>query len=451
MAAKMSVLVNGKSIGVGISILLAAAALRLPGLGGRSLWLDEAYSVWQAGRGHLTIWVTDRDPVHSGLYYSLLHPWLHLGQEEFWVRLPSVWASLLMVALVWLLGRRLAGAAAGRWAALLLAVSPLDVWYAQEARMYALLAMSGVLWAVALTWARSAGPTVGFFRWWTILPLAVFFSLGLYLDLPMILLWGGLSGIWLADWWQRGRDPQPLFIWLIGSFSGALLSWPVWSFVPPWIQAIEARLLFPLWFWVGLLFVGPLTGGWVIFFLGSRLLGDAAGRRWLLFLSGLLFICLVLWMLWPQLALFKRLAVLFWPYLVLCTAVMFNRYTSRSWLIGLASLALLVTLLGQWLVPKDDWRGVVAYLNDAAAPGDLVWLSSVADRLPYIYYQPIHPFQLGGVAQLQERGAAAPTIWLITSYGGDSALKAWLNENRTLAGHIPFYRIDIWQYSLEQP
>lgn len=450
MAAKTRVRVNDRSVWPGIGILLAAAALRLPGLGERSLWLDEAYSVWQAGRGHITIWVIERDPVHSGLYYSLLHPWLQLGQEEFWVRLPSVWASLLMVALVGLLGWRLAGAAAGHWAALLLAVSPLDVWYAQEARMYALLALNGVLWAVALTWVRPTRPVAGFFRWWPTVPLAVLFSLGLYVDLPMILLWGGLSGLWLGDWWQRGRDPHPFSVWLIGSLFAALLAWPVWSFVPPWLQAIEARLPFPLWFWMGLLFIGPLTGGWVTALLGSRLWVASTGRRLLLSLSGLLFVFLVLWMLWPQLTLVKRIAVLFWPYLVLLTAIMFSRYGSRFWLTGLASLALLVTLQ-QGSMPKDDWRGAVAYLNAAAAPGDLVWLSSVADRLPYIYYQPTHPFQLGNVNHLQERGAAAANIWLITSYGGDPAIQTWLADNRFLVAHIPFYRLDIWQYQLEQP
>lgn len=51
--------------------------------------------------------------------------------------LPSALCSILGVALVWQVGRKLGGEKVGVAAAALLAVAPLDVWYAQEGRMYA--------------------------------------------------------------------------------------------------------------------------------------------------------------------------------------------------------------------------------------------------------------------------------------------------------------------------
>jgi len=75
------------------------------------------------------------------LSYLLLHAWIQLfGDDEPVVRSLSVLFGVLAVPLIYgvawqLLRRRLAGLLA----ALLLAVSPLHIWYGQETRMYALL------------------------------------------------------------------------------------------------------------------------------------------------------------------------------------------------------------------------------------------------------------------------------------------------------------------------
>lgn len=129
-----------------VAIFLIAVLLRFPSLGLKSLWLDEAASVRFA-----TPVLENVDSIHPPLYYFLLHHTMtSLGDSEAAIRLPSAIFSLANVGLLYLLGRRLADRETALLAAALLAVSPLDVWYAQEARMYAAVACATLLIALGL-------------------------------------------------------------------------------------------------------------------------------------------------------------------------------------------------------------------------------------------------------------------------------------------------------------
>jgi hypothetical protein len=127
-------------------LLLAGFALRTYQLAVQSLWYDEAISWYltQMPLPQLTEWTAN--DIQPPLYYYLLWLWVRLaGISEFALRFPSVACGLLTLPLLWRLARRLFGPRAG-WLALLLAVlSPLHVYYAQEARMYTLLTLLGVL------------------------------------------------------------------------------------------------------------------------------------------------------------------------------------------------------------------------------------------------------------------------------------------------------------------
>src|SRR3989304_709792 len=141
------------------AVLLAAVALRLWGLGDKSLWFDEAYSVYIARQalGEIPRLLRVYDP-HPPLYYVLLRLWMGVaGQSEVAVRVPSVVASLAAIGLTYLLGRRLAGEGVGLLAAGLLAASPFQVTAAQEARMYPFLMLFGVGASYALWLALAEG------------------------------------------------------------------------------------------------------------------------------------------------------------------------------------------------------------------------------------------------------------------------------------------------------
>jgi 4-amino-4-deoxy-L-arabinose transferase-like glycosyltransferase len=122
-------------------VTLAGAALRLFLIGDKSLWLDEAFSVILAQRsvGEVLREIVLTD-THPPLYYLALHAWVALGDSEAMVRSLSAIFSIASIPLMYLVGKALyEGRRAGLLAATVLAFSPFQIWYAQEARMYAML------------------------------------------------------------------------------------------------------------------------------------------------------------------------------------------------------------------------------------------------------------------------------------------------------------------------
>jgi hypothetical protein len=130
-------------------ILFIAAFLRFHNLGLQSFWNDEGNSYVQSTRTFLDIAANAARDIHPPGYYWLLAGWrLLVGESEFALRALSAFAGVLTVALTYALGRRLHSATAGLAAALLVALNTFSIYYGQETRMYALLA----LWAAAGMW-----------------------------------------------------------------------------------------------------------------------------------------------------------------------------------------------------------------------------------------------------------------------------------------------------------
>lgn len=134
---------------VGMTVL--GGFLRFYAIGDKDLWLDEAFSVWMSRQPlpALFDWLVRIDQ-HPPLYYTLLHFWLAFGDTAAQVRLLSALLSTLTIPVIFLIGRQIAGPAAGLIAALILAVAPFQVRFAQETRMYALLTLNVALALLAL-------------------------------------------------------------------------------------------------------------------------------------------------------------------------------------------------------------------------------------------------------------------------------------------------------------
>ena len=124
--------------------------LRLWHLGAPSLWNDELFSLFYADASLPFLWTTGfAIETTPPTYYTLLAGWMKLaGHSEFALRLPSVIASTLAIPMVGLIGRDLGGWRCGLIAALIFAVAPMELYYAQEARAYAfmLLPLAAMLW-----------------------------------------------------------------------------------------------------------------------------------------------------------------------------------------------------------------------------------------------------------------------------------------------------------------
>lgn len=130
-------------------ILLLAAVLRLVNLEGRPLWYDEAFSILFARRSWGEMIAGTLGPTtaaaeeHPPLYYFTLHGWMQLfGDSPAAVRLLSIVCGVVTIAAIYFLGQHLFNQRVGTTAALFAALAPFPLYYAQEARMYALLGVA---------------------------------------------------------------------------------------------------------------------------------------------------------------------------------------------------------------------------------------------------------------------------------------------------------------------
>ncbi len=117
-----------------------AFGLRTTRIDNQSLWYDEGASARASERpaGQI-IRDTARD-IHPPGYYLLLAGWEDFaGASDLALRLPSALFGALAAALVYAIGSRFFGRWVGLVAAVLAAANPFQVWYGQEARMYAML------------------------------------------------------------------------------------------------------------------------------------------------------------------------------------------------------------------------------------------------------------------------------------------------------------------------
>ncbi|MBX3061470.1 MAG: glycosyltransferase family 39 protein [Anaerolineae bacterium] len=126
-----------------VVILLFAMLIRVYNLQKESFWEDEGWTMLLIkGQSPADIVINMANDQHPPLYFLLLHYWVEItGNSEFAVRLPSAFASLIGVALIFRLAADLFGARVGSLAALVLALTDNDVMLAQDARHYALMSM----------------------------------------------------------------------------------------------------------------------------------------------------------------------------------------------------------------------------------------------------------------------------------------------------------------------
>lgn len=189
-----------------LCLTLAGAVLRVYLLGDKSIWLDEAFSI-ALSRHELgdLLRLTVLTDAHPPLYYIALKFWTMLGTGEGMVRLLSVLFSTAAIPMMYLLastlyeereGASVSNAASAQWgllAAAILAFSPFHIWYAQEARMYAMLTFLVLASATFLVKALRENER----RYWG--AYAVTTSLALYTDNGAI--WFVVAVVLFSGYW----------------------------------------------------------------------------------------------------------------------------------------------------------------------------------------------------------------------------------------------------------
>ncbi len=177
-----------------LAIVAGGLAIRLWHLQFQSLWWDEGVSIYLSGAG-LGALTTAKDfsvDLHPPGYHVLLALWrLAFGPSVFSMRLMSVFSGILAVPLVYTFARAALAKAShelaakitlvATLAALLAAVSPIDVYYSQESRMYPLLPVLGLLSLLATLRVTRVGRRQDWALWVAanVVGLYVYYYLGL--------------------------------------------------------------------------------------------------------------------------------------------------------------------------------------------------------------------------------------------------------------------------------
>jgi uncharacterized membrane protein len=420
-----------------LGITLVAAALRLYNIGAAGLWTDEAGSVWMAAKHSVSaVWywvaVLENKPP---LYYWLLHFWLSAGRSEGVLRLLSALCGTLAVPVVYATGRIIGNRNVAIMAALLFSLSPINVHYSQEARMYSLLTLAAAVSILGQAWLLSspeaAGMSIGApFRKPapaahrggapnpSALPAAaawLAYVLGtaaaLWVHYPGVFLPIAANCIVLMSARDLTRRPHFMRNWIVAQLAVIALcspliplyrhqsSGPNFAPVPAVSLATVLDALLP----------DLNSSGGAPLYLGVRALGFelavvAVGlamwawrgnRRWLTFTLGLWLIPLageiIVSMVWRPILATRTLMWTTIPfYLIVATAMtqLRRRPVYRAAiLIALSCIMAYGLSANYWPKPEyEAWRPVAEYIAGNIRAGDVILFNDSYVELPFDYY-----------------------------------------------------------------
>ncbi len=387
-------------------ITLVAAAMRLHGISARSFWFDEAVSPEIArlpwSQFIKVLWNRE---ANMAFYYVLLHFWLSIGQTEGFIRGFSALFSVATVPVIHALGVRLFSRRAGLVAAWLLSINAYHVFYAQEARGYALVIFLSSLATLQLLKNLQEPASARWGAYTAISALAVYtqFFGGL------VVVAHGVSLLFL----KRDDVPWRDFLRSLTRFSFLMI--PIAVFVVrvgpapiAWIQKTRPDTVLNF-----LIDIGGNGGIWLLAFDAIALaaagfwgaaLWRAKGRT----LQTWSFALVWAWLLVPILILLaaSEWRPLFVPrylspslpaFLLLISAGIARlRPAVLAWILG--AIISVGSIAGTTIYPmnfdlgRDDWRSATSFIFDHAQPGDGVFFFVNFGRIPFEYYKSIrHP------------------------------------------------------------
>jgi mannosyltransferase len=229
-----------------IIALATFATITLFNVTDAAIWFDEAFGAYLIQFSFVDVARYTATDVHPPLYYWVLKAWAGLfGTGELGLRSLSIFFALATIAMTFLLTRRLFGRKVALVALLFLALSPMLVRYADEARMYTMAAFIVVSATYALVKATDTQQR----KWWVIYGVLV--GLGMWTHYFTAL-------IWLSHWVWRA--------WLTYVRDASLKSWWKKFFTKDWVIAhIVAVGVFSPWlyFMVKQLGVVQAAGFWI--------------------------------------------------------------------------------------------------------------------------------------------------------------------------------------------
>ena len=222
------------------AIALLAAALRFWRLDGSSLWSDEGNTWALIQRSFAAIARDAAADIHPPGYYWLLKVWTSVfGLDAAGMRSFSALAGVALVLAVYGIGRQTGGPRFALTAAYVAAINPFQIYYAQEARMYMLLALLGAGLIAALLawlaceerqrapgWAAAGFVACGAAGFWT------------HYSFPILLTAAGLAYLW---YWLRRSRAHPRGLARLTYFT--LANAAILVLYSPWLTTAVERVL----------------------------------------------------------------------------------------------------------------------------------------------------------------------------------------------------------------
>jgi uncharacterized membrane protein len=395
--------------------------LSLYGLDSKSLWFDELATLTGAGwegswldaiRLPLTIPTTPKPP----LSYIITHLFLPLGEGEFPLRLPALLFATLTIPLTYALGKSLFDRQVGLLGAFLLAIAPLQIRYAQEARMYAMWAFFSLL-SLYLFWKAARSREA---RRWVL--FAVVTILALYTHLFTLLALGVmiLFALWLLVRPQtRAQFPFQARHFIIAIAVILLAYTPMIPFLAEGLVSGEGLggEVVPDWSLGALLlalrqFSGGHDLGSVLYalLLIAAVIVLARKNRWALALA-------MMWIALPFIIVVSlpfghnvRIRYFLFALPVYLLVVAYGLRAMAQWLVSRAarlrprmnerSAEVLVSILllgilavvgatsiaAYYAETKQNWRDATRLVCTLAEPGDHVWVRHVYHQVGVLYY-----------------------------------------------------------------
>lgn len=461
-----------------ISILILAYALRLHNLTAFSFWTDEGLTPLRASYPLSTILsnqVTIQEGIttdtHPPLYFLLIHITRQLfGETDFAYRYPSVLSGLLLVPLLFQLGRRLKNWQLGLATAVLTAINPLQIWYAHEARMYTLLVLLMAA-ATYLLWRAIQGS-----RHRALLPLYLLTAfLAFYTHYTAIFLLALHGLFWLRIFWQRGqRRLILLFIGLATLAAIPLIPYTIprlftgaeanYNYVSPLIMLQDVVHFFSLGLSTD--FSQPLIKLLDIGILLLLILGTIAARptsqRLLLvgYLLTTVFGLMAGSVIKPMYQGVRHIMIGSPALMLLCAHALiyliaqWRRPNPAFWRLATA-VALTTTLLGPAIAltnlytnpsfAKDDYRSLIRYIESQAGPNDIIIYNNAIQLPVHQQYQqrsdiavtalPVYPYTATGTEpELAQYAATYDRIWFTVEPPADKRddnhlIEGWLDDH----------------------
>ena len=384
-----------------VLILFLAAALRVAHIDSESVWLDEAFSITVARTTVPNILEQTALDVHPPLYYVLLFLWTHVaGTSTAAARMLSTTLGLAVIVAAYGFARRFLNLRVAMIAALLLAVTPFQVEFSQEARMYTLLTLLSTMAMHAFMALFDRQSRV----WAAVLATAT--GLLLYTHVYGLFTVAAQAGV-LAWEWRRGHSgARRIAATWMRCLAGALIMFAPWLAIflfqtfrvqeAFWIERLPwYGFLHPLLVYAGSIplavtyFAAVMLGGYR---LATRPQTDSrpTAPALLLWTAVPIMLPFLLSAAFRPIFLAKYTIAGSVPYALLA-AVGVSSIDRRAW--RRAALALLLALAGYGLFTfytkhrKNDWRTAAAQLEASARPGDLVVFYPHFQQIPFDFYK----------------------------------------------------------------